>query len=123
MTKAILMGALLTLAACQGQLLEAGGDGTGGPGDPGGPGSGPGGGGAPGGGPGDPGTNPDRIVPGDACKTLNPGASPVRRLSNAEYKNVLVDLIGDSALAEQVTNRRPNRSASATAPGFCRSPT
>jgi len=108
MKRLIITGALVTLAACQGQLVEAGGDGKGGPGSPGSPGGpggpgGPGSGGAPGGGPGDPGTDPGRGTASDACKTLNPGAAPVRRLSNTEYKNTLIDLFGDSALADQVT--------------------
>jgi hypothetical protein len=108
MKKLIITGALAVLAACQGQLLEPGGEGSGGPGGPGGPsgsGGGPGPNNGPNGKPGDPGTDPGRQPPGTtACNTLNPGESPVRRLSNAEYRNTIIDLIGDTALADQITS-------------------
>ncbi|HMJ15185.1 MAG TPA: DUF1592 domain-containing protein [Polyangiaceae bacterium] len=52
---------------------------------------------------GDPGTDPGRQNAGLECKQLNPGEAPIRRLSNAEYRNTVADLLGKPALAQQVT--------------------
>ncbi len=52
---------------------------------------------------GDPGTDPGRQNAGLECKELNPGEAPIRRLSNAEYRNTVADLLGKPALAQQVT--------------------
>jgi hypothetical protein len=51
-------------------------------------------------GPNDPATGPDRSA---ACAELTPGAAPMRRLSNFEYRNTIDDLFDDGALADQVT--------------------
>ncbi len=37
------------------------------------------------------------MLASDACKAPAPGRAPLRRLSNAEYRNTLTDLLGDSA--------------------------
>ena len=39
-----------------------------------------------------------------SCSAPSPGRSPLRRLSNAEYRNTIIDLIGDAALADQLTS-------------------
>src|SRR5450432_13158 len=36
------------------------------------------------------------VVAGDACKTLDPGPSYVRRLNRFEYNNTVRDLLGDT---------------------------
>ena len=60
------------------------------PSGPGGP-SAPGGMSSPGGGPA---ANPPPLGGGSGCKTLDPGPSPMRRLTNLEYVNTVTDLFG-----------------------------
>src|SRR5262245_39216949 len=84
MKRLIVTGVVATLAACQGQIIEPGGGSSSGTGTPVGV--------PPGG---DPGSNPNRPQ-GVECKTIDPGESPVRRMSNAEYKNTISDLLGSS---------------------------
>jgi hypothetical protein len=61
------------------------------PGDPGDP-------SAPGSDPSSPGSDP-------TCVERSPGESPIRRLSNAEYRNTIADLLEDEPLAERVSAR------------------
>jgi hypothetical protein len=100
------------LAACTGQIR----DGKGGPGDPGsgtaGTGPGPGGSGTTGnpGGSGATGAGgvgsvagpavlggmtPEQVLASAMCKTPSPGRAPLRRLSNAEYRNTVGDLFAN----------------------------
>jgi Protein of unknown function (DUF1592)/Protein of unknown function (DUF1588)/Protein of unknown function (DUF1595)/Protein of unknown function (DUF1587)/Protein of unknown function (DUF1585) len=95
--------AALILAGCNGSI---GGDGTGtsggpavgGPSQPGGPG-GPGGPGSPG--PGPVGPGPGGSGPGagptSSCSTIDPGPSPLRRLTRIEYDNTVQMLLGTSS--------------------------
>ena len=46
----------------------------------------------------------DPAAEADACTVRDPGTAPIRRLSNAEYRNTIADLFGDAALADQVTS-------------------
>jgi hypothetical protein len=47
---------------------------------------------------------PDRSSP--ACKQIGPGPSPMRRLSNLEYANTVVDLFGDPATVDFIPEAR-----------------
>ncbi|HMI89777.1 MAG TPA: DUF1592 domain-containing protein [Polyangiales bacterium] len=62
------------------------------PGDPGDPSN-----------PSDPSDDPSSPADDPACAERSPGESPIRRLSNAEYRNTIADLLDDEALADQVT--------------------
>ncbi|WP_437316454.1 DUF1592 domain-containing protein [Sorangium sp. So ce385] len=73
---------LALVAACNGQIGGPGGDDTG----PG-PGAGSGGVGEP-----ESGQPPDDVLASPFCQTPQPGAAPLRRLSNDEYTNTLKDL-------------------------------
>jgi hypothetical protein len=100
----------LVLVACTGSIggtgsgrtpSDTGEDGTG-SGLPGSPGSGTAG---------DPSADPNAPAAGQdpstrsaACAELTPGAAPMRRLSNFEYRNTISDLFDDGALADQVTS-------------------
>src|SRR3954466_10776539 len=42
------------------------------------------------------GKTPEEILASDACNAAAPGRAPLRRMSNAEYRNTLTDLLGDS---------------------------
>jgi Protein of unknown function (DUF1592)/Protein of unknown function (DUF1588)/Protein of unknown function (DUF1595)/Protein of unknown function (DUF1587)/Protein of unknown function (DUF1585) len=42
------------------------------------------------------GKTPEEILASGACKLPAPGRAPLRRLSNAEYRNTVVDLLGDT---------------------------
>lgn len=107
-TSAIVLTQLLwgLLVGCQGNVGSApSGSGPGGPGSvPGEPGGVPGG---AGGGPGGPGSVPGAVtprpgdsVPEEACAPVtDPGASPLRLLSRAEYLNTVRDLTGIDAEA------------------------
>src|SRR5690606_29343357 len=46
------------------------------------------------------GTPPEQILDSPACQTPSPGDAPLRRLSNAEYRNTVVDLLGHEDLVE-----------------------
>src|SRR5688500_5002021 len=74
-----LLGALGAAAGCQGHVE---GELPVGPsmGGPNGNGSGPA-------------QTPEQVVASDACKRPAPGAAPLRRLSNAEYRNTVQDLL------------------------------
>lgn len=39
---------------------------------------------------------PEQVLASAACQSPSPGRAPLRRLSNAEYRNTLTDLLGDS---------------------------
>ncbi|HEY6555828.1 MAG TPA: DUF1592 domain-containing protein [Polyangiaceae bacterium] len=80
MKRLILAGAVAALTACQGEIVQPNTQEVG-----------------------DPGTDPGRQNAGLECKQLDPGEAPIRRLSNAEYRNTVADLIGKPALAEQLT--------------------
>jgi len=54
------------------------------------------------GGPSSPGKTPEEILASDACQVRLPGRAPLRRLSNAEYRNTLTDLLGDSAATQSL---------------------
>ncbi len=41
-----------------------------------------------------PSVDPGSVLNSSACQQINPGASPLRRLSNAEYQNTISDLFG-----------------------------
>jgi len=42
------------------------------------------------------GKTPDEVLASSACKAPAPGRAPLRRMSNAEYRNTMIDLLGDS---------------------------
>jgi hypothetical protein len=94
------------LAACTGSIESA----ETGP-DPVGPGAGGADDGLPGSGsdpaftgdPTDPATGQDPRLQIPECAELDPGAAPMRRLSNFEYRNTISDLFDDGELAEEVT--------------------
>jgi hypothetical protein len=48
----------------------------------------------------------------DVCDEPSPGESPLRRLTNTEYRNTLVDLVGDEELVESVTGNLPREPTS-----------
>ena len=43
------------------------------------------------------GKTPEEVLASPACKAPAPGRAPLRRMSNAEYRNTMTDLLGDSA--------------------------
>jgi hypothetical protein len=90
---------LILCLACTGSIDHGGGPASGNPDDKGG---GAGGAGNP-----LPPLPPDPMATG-ACKTPNPGVSPLRRLSRAEYANTVVELFGQQA-AETVNFIREAR--------------
>jgi hypothetical protein len=106
---ALAAGVALTVA-CNGSIQPGAGNGGAGPGDdsPNGAPVGP-----PGGGPSTPPGNAGPLPPigegplapdrsSDPCQTIDPGPSPLRRLTRNEYDNTVRDLLGDT--------RRPARS-------------
>ncbi|MES1173766.1 MAG: DUF1592 domain-containing protein [Myxococcales bacterium] len=62
------------------------------------------------------GATPDEVLASAACQTPAPGRAPLRRLSNAEYRNTLTDLLGDSpatkTLIASATNNFPSETES-----------
>src|SRR6187551_1908741 len=48
------------------------------------------------------GKTPEQVLASDACKSAAPGRAPVRRMSNAEYRNTVADLLGDSPATESL---------------------
>jgi hypothetical protein len=48
------------------------------------------------------GKTPEEILASAACKAPAPGRAPLRRLSNAEYRNTMTDLLGDSPTSESL---------------------
>ncbi len=50
--------------------------------------------------------------PGSQCQTPKPGAAPLRRLTNAEYRNTMVDLVGEPELVDQVVGTFPREPTS-----------
>src|SRR6185369_3342257 len=50
----------------------------------------------------EPGKTPEEVLASSACQTPAPGRSPLRRLSNAEYRNTITDLLGDSPATESL---------------------
>ncbi len=55
--------------------------------------------------------SPSTGVPSE-CDTPEPGPTPLRRLTNAEYQNTMVDLVGDEELVAQVTQSFPREATS-----------
>ncbi|MEI9937122.1 MAG: DUF1592 domain-containing protein [Pseudomonadota bacterium] len=45
---------------------------------------------------------PEQVLASDACQAPAPGRAPLRRMSNAEYRNTMADLLGDSAATESL---------------------
>ncbi len=45
---------------------------------------------------------PEQILASDACKAPAPGRAPLRRLSNAEYRNTVSDLLGNSSATQSL---------------------
>src|SRR4029079_1096003 len=43
--------------------------------------------------PGSSGMTPEQVLASDLCKAPSPGRAPLRRLSNAEYRNTIADLL------------------------------
>jgi Protein of unknown function (DUF1592)/Protein of unknown function (DUF1588)/Protein of unknown function (DUF1595)/Protein of unknown function (DUF1587)/Protein of unknown function (DUF1585) len=84
--------ALFFIGACSGTVGE-------GDGEPGGGGGGSGGTGST-----DGLTDPDALLKSAQCKQPNPGAAPMRRLSNAEYGNVVGDLLKLPTDASRIAN-------------------
>ena len=85
LTGATLLSASIALA-CTGSIVDDPGDGAGTPNNPGGNPVG-----------GDPlaGKTPQEVLASPECKQhLSPGRAPLRRLSNAEYRNTVTDLLG-----------------------------
>lgn len=58
--------------------------------------------GPPGTDPGSSGMTPEQVLASDLCKAPSPGRAPLRRLSNAEYRNTIADLLGDSSSTESL---------------------
>ena len=48
------------------------------------------------------GKTPEQVLASDACKSAAPGRAPLRRMSNAEYRNTVADLLGDSPATESL---------------------
>ncbi len=46
------------------------------------------------------GQTPEQVLASEMCKAPAPGRAPMRRLSNAEYRNTMADLLGDTADTE-----------------------
>ncbi|MEI9952039.1 MAG: DUF1592 domain-containing protein [Pseudomonadota bacterium] len=46
--------------------------------------------------------SPEEVLASDACKAPTPGRAPLRRMSNAEYRNTLADLLGDSPATDSL---------------------
>jgi len=46
---------------------------------------------------------PEDLLKSKTCQTVNPGAAPMRRLSNDEYRNTVTDLLGMASQARSVT--------------------
>ena len=59
---------------------------------------------------------PEEVLASPACQAPAPGRAPLRRLSNAEYRNTLTDLLGDTpanrALIATATNNFPSETES-----------
>ncbi|HYQ45532.1 MAG TPA: DUF1592 domain-containing protein [Polyangiaceae bacterium] len=65
----------------------------------------------------DPGSKtPEEVLSSSACKSPTPGRAPLRRMSNAEYRNTMTDLLGDSpatqALVASATRSFPSETES-----------
>ncbi|HEY3256333.1 MAG TPA: DUF1587 domain-containing protein, partial [Polyangiaceae bacterium] len=48
------------------------------------------------------GKTPEQVLASDVCQAPTPGRAPLRRLSNAEYRNTLIDLLGDSPATQSL---------------------
>jgi len=48
------------------------------------------------------GKTPEEILASSACKVPEPGRAPLRRMSNAEYRNTMADLLGDSPATQSL---------------------
>ena len=48
------------------------------------------------------GKTPEEILASSACTAATPGRAPLRRMSNAEYRNTLADLLGDSPATQSL---------------------
>lgn len=51
----------------------------------------------------DPVINPEEVLGSKTCQNINPGTAPMRRLSNAEYRNTVSDLLGMAAQVRTFT--------------------
>lgn len=52
------------------------------------------------------------LVEGGGCEAPAPGRAPLRRLSNAEYRNTLIDLLGNEELVAETTREFPREPTS-----------
>ncbi len=86
----VISAALFGLSACEGQISGVPLTSAGNPSTGTGPGTGPG----------STGQTPEQVLASDMCKSPSPGRAPLRRLSNAEYRNTVADLLGDNAATE-----------------------
>src|SRR4051812_36859389 len=48
------------------------------------------------------GKTPEEVLSSALCKTPAPGRAPLRRMSNAEYRNTMADLLGDSPATQSL---------------------
>ena len=48
------------------------------------------------------GKTPEEVLASDVCQGPAPGRAPLRRLSNAEYRNTIADLLGNSPASESL---------------------
>lgn len=51
----------------------------------------------------DPVIDPEQVLGSKACQDVNPGSAPMRRLSNAEYRNSVSDLLGMATQVQTIT--------------------
>jgi len=67
-------------------------------------------------GPTEPPKTPEEVLASAACAAPAPGRAPLRRMSNAEYRNTVTDLLGDSpttqALVQSATRSFPSETES-----------
>jgi len=63
-----------------------------------------------------PAMTPEQVLASAACRAPAPGRAPLRRMSNAEYRNTMTDLLGDSpttqALVAAATRNFPSETES-----------
>lgn len=57
---------------------------------------------------------PEQVLASESCQAPTPGRAPLRRLSNAEYKNTVIDLLGDSPATEALVATATQSFASET---------
>lgn len=65
------------------------------------------------------GKTPEEVLASPLCQAPSPGRAPLRRLSNAEYRNTMTDLLGDSSATQTlITNATHNFPSESEALGF-----